>query len=120
MSRDDRESTARRYVECLAKKDIAGIESIYAADATVEDPIGSKLIVGIDAILEFYRTFAFPPIETAELTGPVRCPANAAAFAFRLTVANDADASVVETIDIIDVFEFDKAGRVTSMKAYWG
>jgi steroid delta-isomerase len=98
---------------------VAAIGEIFARDARVEDPVGSQPISGIDAMLESYGNAIFPQVFGAELTGPVRCPANAAAFSFRVR-STGADPSGTPLItEIIDVFEFDGEGRVASMKAYW-
>lgn len=118
MSVAHREAVARRYVEGVSKRDVAAIAALYARDARVEDPVGSTPIVGIDAIVAFYRDVIFPQVHSAELTGPVRCPENRAAFSFRTLSRPAAGAELIST-DIIDVFEFDAAGRVVSMKAYW-
>lgn len=119
MSRERKEAAARSYVQGLHDKDISVIEKLYAPDGVVEDPVGSDPIVGIQSIIEFYEKSAFPPIRTAELTGPVRCVENGVAFPFRLTFVGDGD-EAVQSIDIIDTFEFDDMGRVLYMKAYWG
>lgn len=118
MSVAHREAVVRRYVEAVAKRDVAAIELLYARDARVEDPVGSAPIVGTDAIVAFYRDVIFPQIHSAELTGPVRCPEGRAAFSFRTLSRPPAGGELIST-DIIDVFEFDAAGRVASMKAYW-
>jgi len=118
MSIAHREAVARRYVEAVDKRDVAAILSLYAPDARVEDPVGSTPIVGQDAIRAFYRDVIFPQIHSAELTGPVRCPENRAAFSFRTVSRNPGGGEPIST-DIIDVFEFGAEGRVVSMKAYW-
>jgi len=119
MSRERNEAAARRYVQALHDKDISVIEELYASDATMEDPVGSDPIVGIQAILEFYRLSGLPALRSAEMTGPVRCVENGVAFPFRLTFMNDGD-ETLQNLDVIDTFEFDETGRVISMKAYWG
>ncbi len=119
MSREQKEEAVRRYVQCLNDKDVSVIEKLYAPDAVVEDPVGSEPVVGIRAIVEFYQKSGFPPLRKAELTGPVRCAKNAAAFPFRVTFEGEGGRGV-QTLDIIDTFEFDETSRVISMKAYWG
>ncbi len=68
--------------------------------------------VGMDAIVGFYE----PSLQSGvklELSGTPRCTGNAVAFPFRVVVGE-------MIMEIIDVFEFNEAGKVSSMKAYWG
>ena len=47
-----------RYPEMVTKGDVDGILALYAEDATLEDPIGSEIRVGRDAIRAFYEASA--------------------------------------------------------------
>ena len=112
MSTAHRIATVNKYVEAFARKDIGLIREIFADNATVEDPVGTDVHKGIAAICAFYEG-SFGADARLSLTGPVRCAGNAAAFAFEVHVGG-------MKIEVIDVFEFDAAGKVVSMKAYWG
>jgi steroid delta-isomerase len=101
-----------RYVTAFATRSTDLIREIYASDATLEDPVGSEVRVGIDAIVEFY-TNAFEMNVTLELLGKPRCAGNAVAFPFQVNAGG-------MKIEAIDVFEFNADGKVASMKAYWG
>jgi steroid delta-isomerase len=101
-----------KYVEAFAKQDMNIIRQIYSADARVEDPVGTDVHVGIEAVCAFYEG-ALKSGATLALTGDPRCSGNAVAFPFQVQMPG-------VTIDIIDVFEFNDAGQVNSMKAYWG
>lgn len=105
-------ATVDKYVEAFARKDVGLIREIYADDATVEDPVGTDVHKGIAAIAAFYEG-SFGADARLVLTGPVRCAGNAAAFAFEVHVG-------AMKIAVIDVFEFDAAGKVVAMRAYWG
>lgn len=100
-----------KYVEAFEKQDMDIIRQIYAEDATVEDPVGTDLHVGIDAVCAFYEGALSAGAKLA-LTGDPRCSGNAVAFPFQVRMPGIA-------IDVIDVFEFNEAGKVNSMKAYW-
>ncbi len=105
-------AAVHRYVEAFANSDIEIIRDLYADNATVEDPVGTEVRTGMDAIIAFYE----PALKTGvklQLTGTPRCSGNAVAFPF-MVIMGDME------VDIIDVFEFDGAGKVVSMKAYWG
>ena len=61
--------TVNRYLELVANGKADDVVTFYAADATIEDPIGSDLRRGHDAIHEFYAGFqdAKKETELAEL-----------------------------------------------------
>lgn len=122
--------TVQAYFDCFNAQDAKGIAALYAENATVTDPVGTPAKDGNAAILEFYKMAVK---NGAKLTqqGSTRVAGNCAAFAFTVSVGVmtnvDADVAVaVElpkggmTIDVIDTFIFDDAGKVTEMKAYWG
>lgn len=104
------------YVRALNTGDLEAIMALYADDATVEDPIGSPPKVGRAAIREFYAVSAAMQLAVV-LEGEIRVGANACAFAFRVSFVHEGKST---TIRPIDVFEFDAAGRITSMRAYFG
>ena len=57
-----------RYPEMVTKGDVEGIVELYSDDATIEDPIGSELRRGRDAIRAFYESAA--GAVTMKCTGP--------------------------------------------------
>lgn len=105
-------SVVEQYVEAFANSDMNIIREIFADNARVEDPVGSPVHAGHEAVCAFYEG-ALAAGATLELTGKPCCAGNAVAFSFRVKMPN-------MTIDIIDVFEFDERGKINSMKAYWG
>lgn len=100
-----------RYVEAFEKQDMNIIREIYSQDALVEDPVGTDVHIGIDAVCAFYEGALKSGAKLA-LSGEPRCSGNAVAFPFQVQMPGIA-------IDIIDVFEFNAEGKVNSMKAYW-
>ncbi|WP_439888351.1 steroid Delta-isomerase [Pseudomonas sp. MBLB4123] len=106
-----------RYIELVDAGDIDGIVALYAADAVVEDPVGQAPIVGIEAIEAFYREGLGLSEARATLSGPVRATLNGCgAMAFRVDLNWSGERC---SIEVIDVMEFDDAGKIRSMKAYW-
>ena len=101
-----------KYVEAFDKQDINIIREIYAQDARVEDPVGTDVHEGIEAVCAFYEGALGSGAKLA-LTGDPRCSGNAVAFPFQVQMPG-------VTIDIVDVFEFNDEGKVNAMKAYWG
>jgi len=105
-----------RYLEAINSGNMNAVMDLYAGDATVEDPAGTVPKQG-DEILEFY-TNAFSGGAKVELTGSIRISAKAAAFPFRAAIGQ-ADGSVL-SVEVIDIFEFDEAGKVRAMTAHFG
>jgi len=104
------------YLQGLVKGDLEGVVSLFSPDATVEDPVGSKIKQGEDELRAFYQ-IACDSVTAAERTGPPRIAGQDIAFAFTITVGVAPDAMC---IDIIDVFTCDGTGKVCGMRAYWG
>ena len=109
-------NVADSYMRGLNEKDLEGILSLYADNAMVEDPVGSKIVSGKAALREFY-TGAVNIELTVTRTGPVRASGMEAAFPFELLM--EVNGTMMRT-DIIDVFRFDEAGKIVSMRAFWG
>ncbi len=108
----DKLAMVNLYVEAFDKADMDIIRQIYADDAIVEDPVGTPVHKGIEAVCAFYEGALASGAKLA-LTGTPRCAGNAVAFPFKVEMPG-------VNIEIIDVFEFNDAGKVNSMKAYWG
>ena len=106
--------TVNRYIALLGDGDVDGLVSLYADDATVEDPVGGEVHIGSQAIKGFYSAVANVERE-AELVS-LRVAGHEAAFHFRLTVTAG-DHKI--RIEPIDVMVFDDRGKVSAMKAYW-
>lgn len=112
MEASDKIAMVNRYVEAFDKADINIIRDIYSMDARVEDPVGTDVHDGIEAVCTFYEGALASGAKLA-LTGEPRCAGNAVAFPFQVQMPG-------MTIDVVDIFEFDHEGKVNSMKAYWG
>ena len=103
-----------RYLELVANGTADDVLTLYAADATIEDPIGSDRRRGHDAIREFYAGFqdAKKETELAEL----RVAGTEAAFLWHITL----DAGDNRTrISPISMMVFDENAKITSMRAFW-
>ncbi|MCB1699674.1 MAG: nuclear transport factor 2 family protein [Pseudomonadales bacterium] len=112
MEAADKIKVVEKYVEAFATSDMGIIREIYADNARVEDPVGTPVHEGWEAVQAFYET-ALKSGAKLSLTGKPCCAGNAVAFSFKVVMPG-------MNIDIIDVFEFDTQGKVNSMKAYWG
>ena len=104
------------YLQGLVEGDLDAVVSLFSSDATVEDPVGSEIKQGEEALRAFYQ-IACDSVTAAERIGPPRIAGQDIAFAFTITVGMAPDAMC---IDIIDVFTCDEAGKACGMRAYWG
>jgi len=100
-----------RYLETVSQGRPDDIAALYAEDATVEDPVGSEVHIGRQAIRGFYTAVEGAESKAEVLT--LRVLGNEAAYFWRLMIGG-------MTIEIISVMTFDDEGKIASMKAYWG
>jgi len=112
MEAADKIAVVNKYVEAFDKADMNLIREIFADNAVVEDPVGSDPHHGIEEICAFYEQ-GFSMHAKLSLNEAPRCAGNAVAFSFTVKVGE-------MTIQPIDVFRFNDAGKVVSMKAFWG
>jgi steroid delta-isomerase len=117
MSAQDYRKAVEQYIDALNAADLERILDIYAEDAAVEDPVGSAPYRGKQAISDFYAQGAINSGLRATLTGPVRIAGREAAFSFYVDIEMDGNKMRIEPID---VFRFNEAGKVESMRAFWG
>lgn len=115
---DNIRGTVAGYLATFSATDREGWLDLFAPDATLEDPVGSEVRTGREAIGEFWdlsRSMA-ERITLKLVQGPGVC-GNQAAFAM------EAHAQIGDTTIIaptIDVMTFDDDGRITTMRAFWG
>ena len=102
------------YLAAISAGDVDAVMALYAPEATVEDPVGSDVVVGAPDVRVFYERACAIPMK-ASASGAARISGPEVAFPFVLDVAEGA-----MTIEVIDAFRFDAAGRIVSMRAWWG
>jgi steroid delta-isomerase len=104
------------YVAAFEAGDAAAAAALFAEDATVEDPIGSPLHRGREAIQAFYAQ-SMATGAKLKLEGPIRTAGDYAVFPFSVNLTLAAGPA---QIDVIDSFKFNDAGQVVEMRAFWG
>lgn len=112
---EDNAKTVQRYLELAAQGNVDGIVDLYADDATVEDPVGSDVHIGRQAIHGFYSQL--PDTEKSADLVTLRTLGNEAAFFWTLNI--DLGEGRIG-IEIISTMTFNADGEIASMKAYWG
>ncbi|GLV26615.1 nuclear transport factor 2 family protein [Sphingobium sp. Cam5-1] len=110
------EAAVNAYVAAFEAGSADQVAALYAADATVEDPIGSPIHKGREAIRAFYAQ-SMKTGAKLKLEGPVRVAGDYAVFPFSVNLNFDGGA---KRIDVIDTFRFNEANEVVEMRAYWG
>jgi steroid delta-isomerase len=108
---DDIRKTIGRYVEFMNASDVDSIAALYAEDATLEDPVGTKPIQGREAIREFYAA-AVGSVKL-EQTGTPRVAAGEVAFPMHAHIGG------TQILEIIDLMVFNDDGQIASMRAFW-
>ncbi len=112
-STETMEAAVQSYIAGFRNRDLESIVALFAADATVEDPVGSQPHKGLDAIRAFYAA----SIDTGAVLdqqGETRVAANYAAFAFHAIVPG------MGHVEVIDTFKFNEQGKVVEMRAFFG
>ncbi|MWV43187.1 steroid delta-isomerase [Paenibacillus sp. HJL G12] len=105
------------YIDRFNEDDLEGILSLFAEEATVEDPAGMAPIIGKAAITEFY-TKVVNGKTRIHREEPIRgSRSNSGAMAIH--IETHAEGSTL-MIHAIEVMTFTDAGLISSMKAYWG
>lgn len=113
------QATIDRYIERFSSGDAAGWAALFAEDATQEDPVGTPVNVGREAIQGFYE-------RTAEMLGgglalvakeePVIIGHEAALSLYALAGTGEARMRMPR---IIDHMTFDDDANITSLRAFW-
>ena len=112
-SRSARSST--RYIALVGSGTADEIVALYADGATVEDPVGSDVLTGAEAIRGLLRR-AWRASTRRPGCVALRIAGGEAAFHFEITTRVD---GVSYTVAPVDVMTFDDDGQVTSMRAFW-
>jgi len=107
---------AARYLRYLNEKDVDRILSLYADNATIENPVGSDVLLGKVSRRVFYTNAVLKNL-LATKTGEVRVAGNEVAFPYQLRKNVD---GVPTMTDVIDIFVFDDTDKIISMRSFWG
>ena len=110
------EAAVNAYVAAFEAGSADQVAALYAQDATVEDPIGSPIHKGREAIRAFYAE-SMKTGAKLKLEGPVRVAGDYAVFPFSVNLNYDGGH---KRIDVIDTFRFNEANEVVEMRAFWG
>lgn len=110
------EAAVHAYVAAFEAGSADQVASLYAADATVEDPVGSPRHYGREAIRGFYAA-SMKTGARLTLEGPIRTCGEHAVFPFAVHLTYE---EALKRIDVIDIFRFNEADEIVEMRAFWG
>ena len=102
------------YVEMMCATRVDDIIELFDYNATAVYPVGAVPMQCNEALRRFYGLTA--PMLQVEVSGPICVAGNHCAFPVQaqLTVGED-----TSYLDATDVFSFNEAGKITSMRAFW-
>ena len=109
---DELRAIVSRYIAAYNARDAQSILALYDAKATMSDPIGLPPAVGHKAIGGLYQ-MGFDMNVSIAHDGAVRCAGSSVAFPLIAT-------SPTSRLEVIDVFDFGRNGKIVQMRAYWG
>ena len=110
------EAAVHAYVAAFEVSDADAIAALYAENATVEDPIGTPIHNGREAIRAFYQMSVGTGAKL-KLEGPIRVIQDYAVFPFSVNLKWEGGG---KRIDVIDTFRFNDANEIIEMRAFWG
>ena len=110
------EAAVHGYVAAFAAGSADQVAALFAADATVEDPVGAPPHRGREAIRAFYEQSMATGAKLT-LEGPIRVVGDYAVFPFAVHLDFQGGP---KRIDVIDTFRFNEANEVVEMRAFWG
>ena len=110
-------ATLQAYANRINAGDAAGVAALFAPGAVIEDPIGSPLKTGADIPAWFADTVAFGT--RIEPVAPIRgSHGDEALLVFEVMFTPPGGTRM--RIRSADACTFDEAGRITSLRAFWG
>ena len=106
--------TIRRYVALLASGSTDDIVELFADNATVEDPVGSEVRVGRQALRTFFRDLQ--KLDRHVELDMLRVAGHEVAFVFTITFAVGDSRMRLQPVDTA---VFDEHGKIASLRSYF-
>ena len=114
---EDIRRTIASYAETTTAGDKARWQTLFASDATIEDPVGSEVRVGSQGVGDFWDfTRSLSASIAVTVAGPICVAGNEAAFPIRIETVVGDDRFV---LDAVDTMVFDDDAKIVKMRAYW-
>ena len=115
---DEGEALIASYLAKHAVIDLDGVLALFQDDATVEDPVGSPIHHGIDAVRAFYAA-------THQRNGPMTIERVGSALHGGSEIAVHVRAALAKpgsppAMDVIYVIRVGSLGKIASLRAWFG
>jgi steroid delta-isomerase len=105
------------YLDRHASNDLEGVLALFEAEAWVEDPVGSEVHSGSDAIRAFYAaTQSSNGPMTIEPVGPILVGGDEATFHVRAGLDKPGSPP---PMDVIYIIRFGASGLFSSLRAWF-
>jgi hypothetical protein len=117
-SADHAVAMVERYALAATESRADDVAACFAANAELRDPFDGPVIIGRDAIRDFFAV-GVHMIDRLAVNGPIRVNADAASAAAPMIAEVTMDGASLE-MDTIDVFFFDEDGLFSAMHAFYG
>jgi steroid delta-isomerase len=115
LDRSNAEASLNAYLRCWETDDRAGWLALFAANASIEDPVGVPLVRGAGIAAFWDRIHQGDMHIRCDLDRIVVC-GDEALMIFTLISSG---AGVSMQVQIADLFTFDDDGKITTMRAFW-
>ncbi|MFO0691579.1 MAG: nuclear transport factor 2 family protein [Myxococcota bacterium] len=117
LDREAAEALVAAYLARHGEADLEGVVALFAPEARLEDPVGSPVLRGREAIRTFYReTHRRNGRLVFERVGGVLCGGRELVLHVRAALARDPGGA---GMDVVYVIEVDAAGRIGSLRAWF-
>ncbi len=117
MTREDAEACFDRYLARHGAADLEGLLSLFEPDATVEDPVGTPIHRGLEAIRAFYAdSQARHGTLAIERVGPVLLGGSELAAHVRAGLHREEGRA---PMDVMYTIRFSSAGRIAELRAWY-
>lgn len=114
-------ATVVAYQDAFSAGDRAAWVGQFAADATLEDPVGTEPRVGHEGIGEFWDSVRGLAEMEMRSTGPTRVAGTEAAFPFQIRTKLGDDWMLLDVIDVMTFVDGDDgSAKIQTMRAFWG
>ena len=109
-------ATVEEYLRAGRERDKEAWLGLFAAEATLEDPVGTDVVRGTDELSAFYDKTMGSTEGLDNRLRELRVAGDTAAFLFDLMITWRGRRYEVSPIDVL---EFDGDGKIIRMRAHW-
>jgi len=110
------ERIVQTYLGSYADDDIVGRANLFADDVIAEEPVGGTPIVGLDALIAFWRGVNEAGWRTRNNLERLVVNGNEAFLQFHSILSVPGQGTV--TLDVFETLAFDEQGKIRHLRAF--